>query len=138
MAILGAGLVGIELGLHLASLGKKVSVIEMTDHMNDGGNFLHMSGVRVEIKKRGLDMHFSTQAKQISAKGVTCESEGKEVFIDADSVVFAVGQKPLTEEAVALNYCAPEVYFIGDCVTPKNITEATSTAYLISKNIGRF
>ncbi len=138
VAILGAGLVGIELGLHLAALGKKVSVIEMTDHMNDGGNFLHMSGVRVEIKKRGLDMHFSTQAKQISAKGVTCECEGKEEFIDADSVVFAVGQKPLTEEAVALNYCAPEVYFIGDCVTPKNITEATSTAYLISKNIGRF
>ena len=138
IAILGAGLVGIELGLHLAAAGKKVTVIEMTDHMNDGGNFLHMSGVRVEIKKRGLDMHFNTQAKEITDKGVLCECEGKEAFFDADNVIFAVGQRPLTEEAVALNYCAPEVYFIGDCVAPKNITEATTTAYLIAKNIGRF
>ena len=129
---------GIELGLHLAAAGKKETVIEMTDHMNDGGNFLHMSGVRVEIKKRGLDMHFNTQAKEITDKGVLCECEGKEAFFDADNVIFAVGQRPLTEEAVALNYCAPEVYFIGDCVAPKNITEATTTAYLIAKNIGRF
>lgn len=135
--ILGAGLVGIELGLHLIEHGRKVTVVEMTGHINDGGNFLHMLGLNVEIKKKGLDIFLNTKAKEILENGVICENAQGEVKYQADTVIYAVGQRPLQQEAISLNYSAPEVYFIGDCVAPKNITEATSTAYLISRNIGR-
>lgn len=135
--ILGAGLVGIELGLHLIEHGKKVNVVEMTDHINDGGNFLHMLGLNVEIKEKGLAVHLNTRAKEIQKGCVICETPDGEKRFEADTVVYAVGQRPLQKEAIALNYSAPEVYFVGDCVSPKNITEATSTAYLISRNIGR-
>lgn len=137
VVILGAGLVGIELGLHLIEHGKKVTVVEMTDHINDGGNFLHMLGLNVEIKNKGLEVRLNTRAKEILEDGVICETEAGTEKFPADTVVYAVGQKPLQEEAVSLNYSAPEVYFIGDCVAPKNITEATSTAFLISRNLGR-
>ncbi len=45
--ILGAGLVGIELAIYLSMLGKKVKIVEMAETMNDGGNFLHASGLQV-------------------------------------------------------------------------------------------
>ena len=39
--ILGAGLVGVELGIYLAMQGRKITIIEMLDRINDGGNFQH-------------------------------------------------------------------------------------------------
>jgi NADPH-dependent 2,4-dienoyl-CoA reductase/sulfur reductase-like enzyme len=38
--ILGAGLVGVELGIYLAMLGRSVTIAEMLDRISDGGNFL--------------------------------------------------------------------------------------------------
>lgn len=137
MIILGAGLVGIELGLHLIRYGKDVTILEMTDHMSDGGNFLHMLGLHAEIRKRGLKILFNTQAVRITDTGVACHTPQGDRFYEADQVVYAAGQKPLREETTALAYCAPEFYMLGDCVTPKNITAATSTAYMTARNIGR-
>ena len=70
VVILGAGLVGIELGLHLIRYGKQVTILEMTDHMSDGGNFLHMLGLHTEIKKRGLKIFFHTRLYRSQTKGL--------------------------------------------------------------------
>ncbi len=136
VAILGGGLVGIELGIHLAQLGRQVDIIEMMPELNDGGNFLHMIGLEVQIKKYSIGIHLNTKAVEISEKGVMTEGpEGKQL-LEADTVVYAVGQSPLTDEADALSACAPEFHKIGDCVVPKNIMSATSAAYTIARDIG--
>ncbi len=138
VAILGGGLVGIELGIYLAMLGKNVTVIEMLDRISDGGNVLHVLGLKVQIKKYAIDLNLNTKAKEIMDKGVLCETADGEKFFEADTVIYAVGQHPLQDEASALRFCAPEFYQIGDCVSPLNITNATSTAFTISRSIGRF
>ena len=138
VVILGAGLVGVELGLHLISKGRKVIIVEMLDHISDGGNFLHIPGLNVEIAKRGLEVDFKTKATEITPSGVVCESNGAEKTYGADTVVYAVGQVPARENAIALGFCAPEFFMLGDCVTPRNITDATSEAFMISRNIGKF
>lgn len=137
VVILGGGLVGVELGLHLIHEGKQVKIVEMTDHINDGGNFIHMMGLKVEMKKRGLDVMFRTKAIEINADGVVCEGVDGEVTLPADSVVYAVGQVPLQKEALAYHACAPEFYLIGDCVALRNITSATGEAFMTARNIGR-
>lgn len=136
--ILGAGLVGIELGLHLISKGKNVKVVEMTDHINDGGNFLHILGLKTEIKKQGLEIEFNTRVKEINSCEVICEGSQGDKKIPADTVIYAVGQKPLRPEAMELNFCAPLFYQIGDCVVPRNITSATGEAFTAARDIGRF
>jgi len=138
VVILGAGLVGVELGLHLIAKGRKVRIVEMLDHISDGGNFLHILGVNVEIEKRGLEIEFGTRAVEITPEGVICEKDGVRKSLPADTVVYAVGQVPLREQAVALGGCAPEFYMLGDCVSPRNITDATSEAFHAARNIGRF
>ncbi|MBC3889692.1 FAD-dependent oxidoreductase [Acetobacterium paludosum] len=138
VVIIGAGLVGVELGLHLIANGKKVAIVEATDHVNDGGNFLHMLGLKVEIKKRGLIINYNTKVKEIKAAGVLCEVEGAEKIVEADTVIYAVGQKPRRDETIALNFCAPEFYLVGDCITPRDITSANTEAFMTARNIGRF
>jgi pyruvate/2-oxoglutarate dehydrogenase complex dihydrolipoamide dehydrogenase (E3) component len=140
VVILGAGLVGIELSFYLSILGRKVTIIEMLSDMSDGGNRMHRKALDVEIEKYKIDIHYNTKAVAIDSSGVSGESvdgSGAESHFDADTVIYASGQRPLREEGMALRYSAPLFYQIGDCDTPKNILAATSVAHEISRNIGR-
>ena len=138
VVILGAGLVGVELGLHLLSKGRNVKIVEILDHISDGGNFLHIICLKKEIKERGLEIVFNAQVKEITPSGVIYLTNGVEKSFDADTVVYAVGQTPLREDAAALKFCAPGFLMLGDCVSPRNITDATSEAFYIARNVGRF
>ena len=124
------------MGIYLAMMGKKITLVEMAPQWNDGGNFLHASGLRVQIKKWGLDINCNTRATKITEEGVYGETPDGEKFFPADTVIYAVGQRSCYEDAVALNFCAPEFHMIGDCVSPRNITAATSAAFTIAREIG--
>ncbi|NLA88151.1 MAG: FAD-dependent oxidoreductase, partial [Clostridiales bacterium] len=136
VAILGGGLVGIELGIYLAQLGREVTIIEMLDTLNDGGNFLHMQGLKNELARYNIGVRLNTKAIEISDKGVVGKGPDGEKLFEADTVIYAVGQMPLSAEALALRFCAPEFYMLGDCNVPKNIAAATSAAYTIARDIG--
>ncbi len=75
----------------------------------------------------------------ITAGGTNAPSEiGARLQYEADTVIYALGQVPLRDEASALRGCAPLFYQIGDCVEPKNIYAANSAAYTIARDIGRY
>ena len=157
VVIIGGGLVGLELGIYLARLGRTVEVIEMLDGtlatvsdgstsemisnpalLEPGANVVHGIAISEELKKLpNMKITVSAKALDISNTGLTIEDKAGKRFIEADTVVCAVGQQPLTSEASALFDCAPEFYQIGDCLTPKNILTATQTAYQITRDIGR-
>jgi 2,4-dienoyl-CoA reductase-like NADH-dependent reductase (Old Yellow Enzyme family)/thioredoxin reductase len=136
VAILGGGLVGIELGIYLAQMGRQVDIIEMMPALNDGGNFLHMIGLEAEIRKNNIGVHLGTKAVEINEKGLLAEDTDGQKLFEADTVIYAVGQRPLSDEAYALRACAPEFHVIGDCSVPKNIMSATSAAFTIARDIG--
>jgi 2,4-dienoyl-CoA reductase-like NADH-dependent reductase (Old Yellow Enzyme family)/thioredoxin reductase len=135
VAVLGGGLVGIELAIYLAGLGREVTVVEMLPMLNNGGNILHQNALDVEIKAKGIRLALGTRVTKIDEGGVTGEKGGKMEHFAADTVICAVGQTPLWEEADALRFCAPEFYALGDCVTPKNIMQATAMADAIAMNL---
>lgn len=137
VVILGAGLVGVELGIYLAMLGKRVAIVEMLDHINDAGNFQHAKSLKIEINRYGIDLRLSTKALEITDKGVRCLSAEGEIFLTADTVIYAVGQYSLADEASLLRVCAPEFYQIGDCLQSKNIMSATAMAFSVARQIGR-
>ncbi|MDR1217317.1 MAG: NAD(P)/FAD-dependent oxidoreductase [Oscillospiraceae bacterium] len=138
VVILGAGLVGTELGIYLAGLNKKVRILEAAPGISDGGNFLHVLGVNVQIDRLGIELHFNTKAVSILDGAVTGETETGTATFPADTVVYAVGRAPLGEEADALRSLAPRFYQIGDCTAPGTIARATSAAYAIANDVGRF
>ncbi len=135
IAVLGGGLVGVELAIYLAQTGKDVTIIEMLPQLNNGGNILHQLALDVEIKKHGIKLMLEAKAVKITRQGVSYELRGEPGFLKADTVVNATGQVPLLEEAYALRFCAPEFYLIGDCTIPKNIMHATDMADAAARNL---
>jgi len=107
----------------------------MMPALNHGGNFLHQFALDVELKKKHIKLALSTAAIEITEEGIVGETAGGQLFFAADTVVYAIGQSPLREEADALRFCAPEFYAIGDCVIAKNIMQATSMADAVARNI---
>jgi len=137
--ILGAGLVGAELAIYLKGLsGQKVEIVEMRGDISDGGNMCHKRAIEDMIIQKDIPIHFNTEAVEITDRGVKCKGPQGEVFHDADTVVHAVGMKPLQEEALIFNNCAPVFHLIGECRKAANILHATSTAYTAAKFIGRY
>lgn len=133
VVILGAGLVGIELGLFLAGMDREVTVLEAQSGPNvDPGN-MHTLAIMQEMPKRGMAMHLNVKVDEITAEG----ARAGDTLYGADTVVYATGQRPLWDDAIALHDCAPEFYQLGDCFEPRNIFSATQEAFTIARNIGR-
>ena len=137
VAILGAGLVGIELAIWLAQLGHEVDIIEMADKPGVDYNRMEFLAYRFMIEDLGIRLHLGKKAVNIDEKGVNTDCGGISEHFMADTVIYAVGQKPLAAEADALAFCAPEFHIIGDCVRPISIMEATKAAYFSAYDIGR-
>ena len=76
VAIVGGGLVGIELAIFLASLGRKVTIIEMMEAMSDGGNPVHGLALINEIRRYDIQVSTATRALEINGRGVVGEYVG--------------------------------------------------------------
>jgi 2,4-dienoyl-CoA reductase-like NADH-dependent reductase (Old Yellow Enzyme family)/thioredoxin reductase len=122
--ILGGGLVGIELGIYLAGLGREVRIVEMMPQLSFGGNVAHRQALEHQIDR--LNIQVDTAARILDFRD-----------LDADTVVYAVGQSPLRAEADEFRFLAPEFYQIGDCLSPANIMKATEAAFTVARDIGR-
>jgi 2,4-dienoyl-CoA reductase-like NADH-dependent reductase (Old Yellow Enzyme family)/thioredoxin reductase len=127
--VLGGGLAGCETTVHLAEEGKSVVIVEMRDTLApDANHFQH--GILLERLKGRVDTKLGYKGIRISDAGLYCmNSEGDEVFICADTVILAVGQRANRREADALLDAAPRVYQIGDCVAPRDMTAAIYQGY---------
>ncbi len=137
MVILGGGLVGCELGIYMAEQGREVTILEMAPALNAGSNLLQGQSIGLQIKRLNINARVKSKVTKVTAEGVTAETPDGEQFFPADTVVCALGMKPLQEEAAALALCAPEFHIIGDCVTPATIYQATNAAYFAAKDIGK-
>ena len=137
VVILGGGLVGLELAIHLGDLGRNVTVVEMLDHLNDGGNLILLQAIDTQLKRLGTKICLNTKAVEVGAKGLVAEGPEGKVTFDADTVVYAAGQRPLLEVVKALSDCAPTFSYLGDCRAPRVIADATREAYYMARDIGR-
>lgn len=137
VVVLGGGLVGSELAIHLALNGRDVTILEMMPELNAGGNILHGQAINVKISELNITLALGTKALEITKDGIIGDGPGGQKLFEADTVIYAIGQSPLRAEADALRFCAPEFYQIGDCTVPANITQAVKMAHYAARNIGR-
>lgn len=137
VVVIGGGLVGSELAIHLAQNGRQVTLMHRHEEIKFGANGLHGQAVNEQIKILKINTAMSTSPVEITEEGVLGRSAQGDTFYKADTVIYAVGQKPLADEAEQFRFCAPEFYIVGDCGTPATIYQATSQAYYAARDIGR-
>jgi 2,4-dienoyl-CoA reductase (NADPH2) len=130
VAIIGGELVACEVAEYLAAQGKKVTMmrrgpkiaanvgpatrIYMMQRLNDA-NVSMLTGVDYErATKKGIEITTKT---------------GEKKLIPADTFVIAAGATPNESLYHEIAGKVPEIYRIGDCVTPRNLAEATREGY---------
>jgi dihydrolipoamide dehydrogenase len=138
LGVIGAGVIGLELGSVWARLGAKVTIIEAMD------DFLFMADRDVaavaakEFKKQGLDIKLGAKmtAAATTESGVKVDYEdgnGAQSF-EVDKLIVAVGRRPFTDGLLAddsgvqldergfivvddeCRTAVKNVYAVGDCV----------------------
>jgi len=147
MIVLGAGAVGVEFASIYASFGCKVTVVELLAHLIPIED--EALGVELEraFKKRGLGVHTATRVDEVRAADdgvrVRATKDGKPVELSADTLLVAVGRRPLTENlglegtAVKLDRGfvevdsmmrtgEPGVYAIGDILKTQALAHVAS------------
>ncbi len=108
-AIVGAGYIGLELGIAFAKFGSTVTVVEAMDRILPTYDAELTKPVAKRLKDLGVNVILGAKAKGLSKDGTSLEIEqnGRTESIPADKVLVTVGRKPLTDgwgrEALALD-----------------------------------
>jgi len=103
MVVIGAGVIGLELGSVYARLGSDVTVIEFLNEVTPGMDKDVQKILPRMLKKQGLKFIMgaavqSTQATKTKAKlTYKLRKDDSEHVIDADVVLVATGRKPFTD-----------------------------------------
>lgn len=98
LAVVGAGYIGLELGIALAKMGSKVTVVEAMDKILPLYDKELTRPVEKTLKRLGVEVLLGAKAKGASKKGLDIETaDGKAETIKADKILVTVGRAPKTE-----------------------------------------
>lgn len=132
----GVGAVDLDTMLSLNRKGTKdITIVEMLPKLARGIGISTRWTIMRALREVGVSMVSSAKVERITDKGVIAEIDGEEKFIEADTVVIAVGHRSEGRLLEELRAKAPEVYGIGDCVEPRTALEAIREAYDVAIRI---
>lgn len=138
VVVIGGGLVGCEIALDHAREGKEVTVVEALPDILSAGmpapipNRQMMVDLFEHHKVNVLTNH---KLKEVVNNGVVLETSGGEKTLAADSVVIAIGFKPVKTLKDELEGSSAEIYEIGDAKQAKTIMNAIWDAYEVANNL---
>jgi len=104
LVVIGAGIIGLELGSVWRRLGAKVTVVEFLDRITPGMDAELAKTFQRALTKQGMTFQLGAKVTgaKASKKGVTLTWEpvagGEAQQIEADYVLLAIGRRPYTEE----------------------------------------
>ncbi len=112
MVVIGAGVIGLELGSVWRRLGAAVTCVEFLDEILPGMDADIRKEARRIFKKQGIEFKLSTKVTGCAVKGKTAAltmepaAGGASETLEADCVLVSIGRKPNTEglnlEAIGL------------------------------------
>ncbi len=103
MVIIGAGVIGLELGSVFLRLGTKVEVVEYLDRLLPGMDMDCSKELMRSLKKQGMVFHLSHEV--VSVKGTKTKAKvemkpragGDAITLETDYCLISIGRRPYTE-----------------------------------------
>jgi dihydrolipoamide dehydrogenase len=103
MVVIGAGVIGLELGSVYARLGTEVTVVEYLDAITPGQDGDTAKQFHKLLKKQGLNFHLGCAVQEVTTKNnkatvkYKSRKDESEAEITTDIVLVATGRKPFTD-----------------------------------------
>ena len=139
VVIIGAGSIGQDAALDYSNEGKTVEIVELLDEatINRQLSLGIGLGARIELNERlaanDVPIHFESRLDEITSTGViiTNIKTGVQSELLCDSVLLAIGMRPLSEEVSDLRSVdtKTEVFIVGDALKVGNISTATNGGF---------
>jgi dihydrolipoamide dehydrogenase len=100
LVVVGAGYIGLELGIAYRKLGAEVSVVEALDRILPIYDAELVKPVAASLRKLGVQLHLGCKVQALNASGdavrVLDDHDG-EFELPADQILVAIGRTPRTE-----------------------------------------
>jgi dihydrolipoamide dehydrogenase len=154
MAVIGGGVIGLEMGTLYAKLGSKVTIIELAPDILPGVDQEIVQLLKRALKKRGVAVHLESKAKTADVQGgkvvVQFDTPKGTLTETVDKLLVCVGRKPNTQNigldkaGVQLNdkgfvmvdnqlrSSAPHIFAIGDVTNPPLLAHKASKEGLVA------
>jgi dihydrolipoamide dehydrogenase len=98
LAIVGAGYVGLELGIAFAKLGADVTIVEALDRILQSFDEPLTKPVVRRLAELGVELQLGARVTGLDDDGLVIEEPDGERTLAAERVIVAVGRAPNTEE----------------------------------------
>ncbi|HIV29076.1 MAG TPA: dihydrolipoyl dehydrogenase [Candidatus Ornithocaccomicrobium faecavium] len=93
LAIIGGGVIGLEMAAYYATAGSKVTVIEMLDHIAGATDREISAMLQKEYEKKGVTFLLSTKVVSIAEGKIACEAGGKPLEVPFDKALVSIGRR---------------------------------------------
>jgi dihydrolipoamide dehydrogenase len=122
LAIVGAGYIGLELGIAFRKLGVDVTVVEAMDRILPLYDKALTDPVKKWLEKHGVVLHLGAKAKGLKNDALDIETnDGQAMSIAADKILVTVGRRARTKgwglETMGLDMNGPFVKIDNQCRT---------------------
>ncbi|TEB11274.1 NAD(P)/FAD-dependent oxidoreductase [Pelotomaculum propionicicum] len=115
-SIIGGGMVGCETALYLAEKGvKNITVFEQLPELASTVEPMTRIDLLEKMAKAGIKSYTNTLVCEITKNNIMIEANGEKKEIPADTVIFAVGTRPVEVLADQVSEFGKEYYLVGDC-----------------------
>ncbi len=133
VAVIGGGLIGLEVASKLVDGGNEVIIIEMLDEIARGMEMIEKAMTLKKLKEKAAKILLNSKLSEVNGNTLTIESQdGKQEIQGIDKIVIATGMKSYMP--FELNTETP-VYIIGDAKKVGKATEAIRDAYELALNL---
>ena len=100
LVVVGAGYIGLELGIAYRKLGAEVAVVEALDRILPTYDEELVKPVAASLRKLGVQLHLGCSVQGLATDGDAVRihnAKGAESALPADQVLLAIGRAPRTE-----------------------------------------
>jgi dihydrolipoamide dehydrogenase len=98
LAVIGGGVVGLEIASYFNSVGTEVTVIEMLNHIAGENDLDLVSILQRNYERKGMKFLLSAEVTEIEKNGVHYMQNGFKVFIPAARVLLSIGRQANTRD----------------------------------------
>jgi 2,4-dienoyl-CoA reductase (NADPH2) len=164
VVIIGGGAVGCETALHICESGtisaetlkflafqkaeswevlerlitrgwRRVTIVEMLERIGQDIGISTRWAMIQDLHRLGVRVITGAKAKEIQPDGVLIQRGEKEEKVPCDTVILAVGSRPLDEISQKIVGFVPEIHVIGDAKTPRKALDAIWEGYEVGRTI---
>lgn len=94
LVVIGGGAIGLEMASYFNSIGTKVTIIEMFDHIAGNVDIDISKSLQKSYTEKGIIFLLGSKVEKIGDNSITYISKGEEYTISTSKVLLSIGRKP--------------------------------------------